>query len=132
LSRNFDRLSDIANELQGLGAEYITDNEIVKKLLPSLDNSFDTLVLMINGRPNFKSLDPADVMERLNTRKEQQEERDLYGSSYRKNHALKAAANSSSDAEEYADEDSNDPDSISKDLELVTKHFQHFGKKNQF
>ncbi|XP_073368094.1 uncharacterized protein [Aegilops tauschii subsp. strangulata] len=31
--QTFDRLSDIANELQGLGIEDITDHEVVKKLL---------------------------------------------------------------------------------------------------
>jgi hypothetical protein len=31
--QTFDRLSDIANELQGLGAKDITDHEVVKKLL---------------------------------------------------------------------------------------------------
>ena len=45
--QTFDRLSDIANELQGLGAKDITDHEVVKKLLRSLDSSFETLVLMI-------------------------------------------------------------------------------------
>ena len=79
----FDRLSDILNELQGLGAKDITDHEVVKKLLTSLDSSFDTLVLMIKERPNFKLLDSADIMVRLNTHEEQEEEkRDLYGSSY--------------------------------------------------
>src|SRR3990170_3092207 len=45
--QTFDHLSDIANELQGLGAKDITDHEIVKKLLRSLDSSSDTLALMI-------------------------------------------------------------------------------------
>ncbi|XP_073360357.1 uncharacterized protein [Aegilops tauschii subsp. strangulata] len=45
--QTFDRLSDISNELEGLGAKDITDHEVVKKLLRSLENSFDTLVLMI-------------------------------------------------------------------------------------
>ncbi|XP_073360402.1 uncharacterized protein [Aegilops tauschii subsp. strangulata] len=46
--QTFDRLSDIANELQGLGTKDITDHEVLKKLLRSLDSSFDTLVLMIH------------------------------------------------------------------------------------
>ncbi|XP_073355631.1 uncharacterized protein [Aegilops tauschii subsp. strangulata] len=68
--QTFDRLSDIANELQGLGAKDITDHEVVKKLLGSLGTSFDTLVLMIRERPDFKSLNSADVMEKLNTHEE--------------------------------------------------------------
>jgi len=70
--QTFDRLSDIANELQGLGAKDITDHEVVKKLLQSLDSSFNTLVLMIWERADFKVLDSADIMERLNTHEEQE------------------------------------------------------------
>jgi hypothetical protein len=126
-----NHLSDIANELQGLGAKDITDHEVVKNLLRPLDNSIDTLVLMIRERANFKVLDSADIMERLNTHEEQEEEkRDLYGSSHRKSHALKAMAESSS--EDNAEEDSDDPERISKDLTLITKRFQHFQKKIQF
>ena len=61
----FDRLTDISNELQALGATDITDHEVVKKLLRSLDSSFDTLALMIQERADYKLLDPADILERL-------------------------------------------------------------------
>ena len=78
--QTFDRLSDIANELQGPGSKDITDHEVVKKLLRSLDSSFDTLVLMIRECPDFKTLNSADVMERLNTHEKQEEDkRYLYG-----------------------------------------------------
>jgi hypothetical protein len=61
-------------------------------------------------------------MERLNTHEEQEEEkRDLYGTNHKKNHALKVVAESS--AEENGEEDSDDPERISKDLALITKHF---------
>jgi hypothetical protein len=41
---------------------------------------------MIRERPDFKTLDSADIMERLNTQEEQEEDkRDLYGSN-KKNH----------------------------------------------
>ena len=63
----FDRLTDITNELQALGTTEITKHEIVKTLLRSLDSSFDTLALMIQERPDFKTLDPSDILERLNT-----------------------------------------------------------------
>ena len=59
----FDRLTDITNELRALGATEITKHEIVKKLLRSLDSSFDTLALMIQERPDFKDLDPSDILE---------------------------------------------------------------------
>src|SRR3989337_2185182 len=129
--QTFDRLSDIANELQGLDAKDITDHKVVKKLLRSLDSSFDTLVLMIRERADFKVLDSADIMERLNTHEEQEEEkRDLYGSSQRKTHALKPAADSSSDGN--VKEDSDDPERLSKDLALITKRFQRLHRKSQF
>ena len=65
--QTFDRLTDISNELQALGATDITDHEVEKKLLRSLDSSFDTLALMIQERADYKSLDPADILERLST-----------------------------------------------------------------
>ena len=67
VQQTFDRLTDISNELQALGATNITDHEVVKKLLRSLDSSFDTLALMIQERADYKSLDPADILKRLNT-----------------------------------------------------------------
>ena len=68
------------NALQVLGATDITDHDVVKKLLRSLDSSFDTLALMIQERADDKSLDPADILERLNTHEfEPAEKRDLYG-----------------------------------------------------
>ena len=45
VQQTFDRLTDISNELQALGANDITDHKVVKKLLRSLDSSFDTLAL---------------------------------------------------------------------------------------
>ena len=39
----FDRLTDITNELRALGTTGTTNHEIAKKLLRSLDSSFDTL-----------------------------------------------------------------------------------------
>ena len=61
------RLIDSLTELQALGATEITKHEVVKTLLRSLDSSFDTLALMIQERPDFKTLDPSDILERLNT-----------------------------------------------------------------
>ena len=67
VQRTFNRHIDISNELQAPGATDITDHEAVKKLLRLLDSSFDTLALMIQERGDYKSLDPADILERLNT-----------------------------------------------------------------
>ena len=86
---------------------------------------------MIHERTDFKTLDSADIMERLNTHDKQEEEkRDLHGSTQRKNHALKAVVDSSSDGN--VEEDSDDPERLSKDLALITKRFQRFHKKSQF
>ena len=57
---------------------------------------------MIQERGDYKSLDPADILERLNTPEFQlAEKRDLNGSSYGRTRALKAKAVS-----EFEDEDS--------------------------
>ena len=91
VQQTFDHLTDISNELQALGATDTTDHEVVKKLLRSLDSSFDTLALMIQERGDYKSLDPTDILERLNTHDFQlAEKRDLYGPSYGRSRALKA------------------------------------------
>ena len=53
---------------------------------------------MIQERADYKSLDPADILERLNTHEFQlAEKRDLYGLSYGKPRALKAKAVSESE-----------------------------------
>ena len=76
-------------------------HEVVQNLLRLLDSSFDTLALMIQERADYKSLDPADILERLNTHEFQlAEKRDLYGSSYGKPRALKAKAVSESEDED--------------------------------
>ena len=96
----FDRLTIITNELRVLGATEITKHEIDKTLLRSLDSSFDTLALMIQECPDFKTLDPSDILERLNTHEFQRsEKRDIYGPNYGRTHALKAKAVSSSKEE---------------------------------
>ena len=86
VQHTFDRLTDITNELQALGATEMT-------LLRSLDSSFDILALMIQERPDFKTLDPSDILERLNTHEFQlSEKRDIYGPNYGRTCALKAKA----------------------------------------
>ena len=86
---------------------------------------------MIREHPDFKTLDSADIMERLNTHEEEEEEkRDLYGSSQRKNHALKAVADSSSEGN--AEEDSDDQERFNKDLALITKSSSAFTREVSF
>src|SRR3954470_24867466 len=131
VQQTFDRLTDISNELQALGATDITDHEVVKKLLRSLEDSFEILSLMIQERPDFKTLDPTDILERLNAHElKLSEKQDLY--SYTpKVHAQKARARRvSSDEESEADTD--DPETLSRELALLTRKFQRFMKKNHF
>ena len=132
VQKTFDCLTDISNELQALGASNITDHEVVKKLLRSLDSSFDTLALMIQECGDYKSLDPADILERLNTHEFQlAEKRDLYGSSYGKSRALKAKAVSESEDED-SDSSLGDPEELSHDLALLVKKFQKFSRRGRF
>ena len=62
VQQTFDRLTNISNELQALGATDITDHNVVKKLLRSMDDSFEILSLMIQKRTDFKTLNPADIL----------------------------------------------------------------------
>ena len=84
---------------------------------------------MIQERAEYKSLDPADILERLNTHEFQlAEKKDLYGSSYGRSRALKAKA-----VFESEDEDSGsslgDPEELSHDLALLVKKFQKFSRR---
>ncbi|XP_073356749.1 uncharacterized protein [Aegilops tauschii subsp. strangulata] len=87
---------------------------------------------MIQERADYKSQDPADILERLNTHEFQlAEKRDLYGSSYGRSRALKAKAVSESE-----DEDSGrslgDPEELSQELALLVKKFQKFSRRGRF
>ena len=123
VQQTFDCLIDISNELQELGATDFTDHEVVKKLLRSLDSSFDTLALMIQERGDYKSLDPADILERLNTHEFQlAEKRDLYGLSYGRSRTLKAKVVSKSE-EEDSGSNLGDPEELSQELAMSMRKF---------
>src|SRR3954463_9875630 len=131
VQQNFDRLTDISNELQALGATDITDHEVVKKLLRSLDDSFEILSMMIQERHDFKTLDPADILERLNAHElKLSEKRELYGITPKVRALKYKAREASSDDESEADSD--DPEALSRELALLTKKFQKFTRKNRF
>src|SRR3954464_4396332 len=109
----------------------ITDHEVVKKLLRSLDASFDILSMMIEERPNFKTLDPTDILERLNAHELKLSEKcELYGTTP-KLHALKAKAHKTSSDEE-SEADSDDHEALSRELALLTRKFQKFTRKPRF
>src|SRR6187399_719531 len=131
VQHTFDCLTDITNELQAHGATEITKHEIDKTLLRSLDSSFDILALMIQEHPDFKTLDPSDILERFNTHEFQlSEKRDIYGPNYGRSRTLKAKVVSSS--EEESDCSSDDPEDIGKDLAMLVKKFQKLTRKKGF
>lgn len=108
--------------MQALGVTDVTDHEVVKKFLRSLNDVFETLVLMIQERPNYKNIAPTDVLERLNTYELQlDEKRELYGSTSQRNHALKATTDSSFEDEVVSSDGLVDPDSLGKDLTFLLK-----------
>ena len=78
---------------------------------------------MIQERGDYKSLDPADILERLHTHEfEQAEKRDHYGPSSGWSHALKAKAISSSEGEE-SDSSLGDPEELSQELAMLVRKF---------
>ncbi|XP_020191710.1 uncharacterized protein [Aegilops tauschii subsp. strangulata] len=86
---------------------------------------------MIQECPDFRDLDPSDILERLNTHEFQlSEKRDIYGPNYGQSHALKAKDVSSS--EEQSNCSSDDPEDIGKELAMLVRKFQKFSKKNHF
>ena len=105
---------------------------VVRTLLRSLDDSFAHLVLMIKEKAYFRKLKPADIIERLKTHEMEEEERRAVNGTSRKSHALKAKSShdSSSEAGSVSGCESDDPESIGKDLSLVMRRFNRFQKKN--
>lgn len=86
----------ITNEHQGLSAIDVTDHVVVKKLQRSLNDSFETLVLMILECWDYNTRTPFDVPERLNTHELLiEKQRELYPSGSRRSLDLKATADSS-------------------------------------
>ena len=101
-------------------------------MLRSLDTSFDTLALMIQERAEYKSLDPSNILERLNTNEFQlAEKRDLYGPSYGRSRALKAKVVSESKSEDSGSS-LGDLEELSQELALLVKKFQKFSRRGRF
>ncbi|XP_073361819.1 uncharacterized protein [Aegilops tauschii subsp. strangulata] len=87
---------------------------------------------MIQECGDYKSLDPADILERLNTHEFQlAEKRDLYGSSYGRSRALKAKAVSESEGEDYGSS-LGDLEELSQELALLVMKFQKFSRRGCF
>ncbi|XP_037474269.1 uncharacterized protein LOC119350643 [Triticum dicoccoides] len=87
---------------------------------------------MIQEQADYKSLDLADILERLNTHEFQlAKKRDLYGSSYGKPRALKAKVVSKSECEDSGSS-LGDPEELSQELALLVKKFQKFSRRGRF
>src|SRR4051812_46497241 len=128
----YNRLTILSNELIALGAPNITDHLVVRQLLGSIDDSFEHLVLKIKERIDYKSLSPADILERLTTYElEQEEKRDVNGTR-RISHELKAKSSrhSSPEPSSASGVESDDPSGIGKDLALIVKRFNRFHRRS--
>ena len=78
---------------------------------------------MIQECGDYKSLDPADILERLNTHEFQlAEKRDLYGPSYGRSRTLKAKVVSKSE-EEDSGSNLGDPEELSQELAMSMRKF---------
>ena len=128
----YNRLCALASDLKSLDATDITYIMVVRTLLRALDDSFSHLVLMIKERPDFRTLVPADIIERLKTHEMEEEEKLDVNGSRRRTHALeaKASRHSSLEADSASSGDIDDPKSIGKDLALIMKHFNRFQRKS--
>ncbi|XP_073367946.1 uncharacterized protein [Aegilops tauschii subsp. strangulata] len=87
---------------------------------------------MIQECGDYKSLDLAVILERLNSHDfKLDEKRDLYGPSYGRSRALKAKAVS-----EYEGEDSDsslgDLEELSQELVMLVRKFQKFSRRGRF
>ena len=135
VSEVYARLSVITNELQGLGAKEITEHEVVKMFLKSLEAKYDTLCTLIRERADFKELTPTQVLGRINAHEiVAQEKKELLAltSHTRRSTALKAKKTaSSSEASSDSEEDEDSEASLGKELALLVKRFKCFNKYNK-
>ncbi|XP_040251555.1 uncharacterized protein [Aegilops tauschii subsp. strangulata] len=84
---------------------------------------------MIQERGDYKSLDPVDILVRLDTHEFQQAEKtDLYGPSYGRSRALEAKEISSSEGEN-SDNNLGDPEELSQALAMLVRKFQKFSRR---
>src|SRR3954466_4116545 len=87
---------------------------------------------MIKERTNYRKMLPADILERLTTFEQEEEEKREINGTRRRTHALKAKAlkHSSLEASSASGAESDDPSGIGKDLALIVKRFNHFQRKS--
>src|SRR4051812_39921121 len=98
---------------------------VVRTLLRSLDKSFSHIILMSKESTDYRKMVPADIVERLTTFEQEEEEKHEINGTQRTTHALKAKASkhSSSEASSASSAESDDPSCIGKDLSLLAKRF---------
>lgn len=128
-----DYLSNIVDRLPHLGVEDISDHDVVEKLLKSLNKSFDTLVLTIKGRPDYESLSSAEVIEILISHEEQLEkENGQLDLNSLENLSLDEEQEIMSDYGGSTDEEHENPHSIMRELESLTKWFNNLRQENMY
>src|SRR3954462_13184028 len=128
----YNRLVALANELESLGAKDVDPHMVVRMLLRSLDESFSHVILMIKERSDYRKMVPADVLERLTTFDNEEDEKHEINGTRRKTHALKAKASKHFSSEDSfaSSSESDDPSGIGRDLALIVKRFNHFQRKS--
>src|SRR3954465_12464524 len=107
----YSRLTALANELESLDAKDVDSHMVVRTLLRSLDDSFAHIILMIKERTDYRTMVPADVLERLTTFEKEEDEKGEINGTQRRTHALKAKAlkHSSSEGCSASGYESDDP-----------------------
>src|SRR3954469_15775634 len=128
----YSRPTALANELESLGATDVDTHMVVRTLLWSLDDSFAHMILMIKERTDYRKMVPTDILERLTTFEQEEDEKREINGTRRRTHALKAKAlkHFSSEDSSASGFESDDPSGIGKDLALIVKHFNHFQRKS--
>src|SRR3954465_3886760 len=128
----YSRLTALANELESLGAKDVDSHMVVRTLLRSLDDSFAHIILMIKERTDYRTMVPVDILERLTTFEQEEDEKREINGTLRRTHALKekASKHSSSKASSASGAESDDPSGIGKDLALIVKRFNRFQRKS--
>src|SRR3954468_13673506 len=71
----YSRVAALANELESLGAKDVDPHMVVRTLLRSWDESFSHIILMIKERTGYRKMVRADILERLTTFEQEEEDK---------------------------------------------------------
>src|SRR5215216_973340 len=114
----YSRLALITNEIAGLGSEEMTDKFIIKKILRALDGKYDTVCTFIQMMPNYKDLEPTEVIGRIVAHEMSlKDKEELHNKS---SGAYKASCD--------APASSSEKQAFNEELSLMVKNFNKFYK----